>query len=623
MFPLAPRPQPLCALLLLGLLLGCAACSDDDPGGPAAPPEPTPPAAAVGDLHAVGGEPGAVTLGWTVPALLEKTAIEIGYDLRYVLLGGEDSDWADWTPVAIAEGDTAVGSQRRYQVTGLTPDATYAFRLACGTDGETWSEPSNLAVATANGSLDTTRPAPVQDLRLAAWTETSATVSWAPAGDDSIYGSAFDYRIALSREEITLANWAEAWLDTLDWEPDAEDGRLRARIGGLERFTDYHVAVRAMDDAVLLSGLADEILFETLVTDTFTVNVDGSGDFPTLNAAILASGPTDLILVGPGRYTWTNQGTGHPQYGLVHVPRGYTHFEIRSTDGAEATIIDAERQGNALYIMGGVNLNSRGEQIKDAITVDGFTLTGGLANGQVGVPGQAYAGGGLVFHLSDATIRNCIITGNEATQGGGVWYGGVGHPTLENCVIENNRSPSGGGILLINSYDRITLRDCVIRDNVSTHTGGGLLAENVEFSLENCIVSGNRAFTRGGGVYVLTAWGSCAITGTTIAANHCSVGAGLYLANESVLEMSACIVAGNTGPWITDSMASGLVMGCCDLFDNGSNDLRPEVFVDVGGNFSQDPLFVGPGDYDLQEDSPCLPGAHPDGSECGRIGADL
>lgn len=605
------------ALLFLALLAG--ACSDEDPAGP---PAPLPPAAAVTDLRAVGGSTGSVTLAWTVPVLLEKSGPAIRYDLRHMALGGEDAAWEDWDPAPIAVTDTTPGAERRFTVTGLEPNATYAFRVACGTDGRRWSEPSNLVVGTANGSLDTTRPAPVRDLRLDGWTEESAIVSWAVAGDDSIYGEAFDYHVGLAREEITLENWASVVVDSLEWEPAPEAGRLAVSIDNLERFTRYRVAVRAMDDAVLLSGLSATVEFETLVTDTFYVDVDRTGDFPTIGAAILAAGPTDLILVGPGRYTWTNQGTGDPQYGLVTVPRGFTHFEVRSTDGPEATILDAERQGNALYITGGVNPNSEGEVIKDAITVDGFTLTGGLATGQVGVPGEAYAGGGLVFHLSDATIRNCIITGNEATQGGGVWYGGVGHPTFENCVISNNRSPAGGGMLLVNSSDPITLRGCTIRDNVSTGAGGGLLAQNVVFRMENCVVSGNRASSRGGGLSISGANEGCSVENSTIADNQCAEGAAFFLGNHSVIDLHGSIVYSNSGPLFTDQLGSGVVMGCCDLFDNGSNGYRPEVFEDEGGNFAADPLFAGPGVYELTAESPCLPGAHPDGSECGRIGAE-
>ena len=50
----------------------------------------------------------------------------------------------------------------------------------------------------------------------------------------------------------------------------------------------------------------------------------------------------------------------------------------------------------------------------------------------------------------------------------------------------------------------------------------------------------------------------------------------------------------------------------------------PAGAVDNGGNFSADPLFcskVIPRDYHLEDGSPCAPGNHPDGADCGVIGA--
>jgi hypothetical protein len=44
----------------------------------------------------------------------------------------------------------------------------------------------------------------------------------------------------------------------------------------------------------------------------------------------------------------------------------------------------------------------------------------------------------------------------------------------------------------------------------------------------------------------------------------------------------------------------------------------------LNGNISIDPEFCGiddSGNYFLQSDSPCAPGNHPDGYDCGLIGA--
>jgi len=57
-----------------------------------------------------------------------------------------------------------------------------------------------------------------------------------------------------------------------------------------------------------------------------------------------------------------------------------------------------------------------------------------------------------------------------------------------------------------------------------------------------------------------------------------------------------------------------LVWAFCNLI-NGL-----QSCVDGYGNFSADPQFCGVGNYYLQNDSPCAPGNHPDGFDCGVIG---
>jgi hypothetical protein len=64
---------------------------------------------------------------------------------------------------------------------------------------------------------------------------------------------------------------------------------------------------------------------------------------------------------------------------------------------------------------------------------------------------------------------------------------------------------------------------------------------------------------------------------------------------------------------------------CSDIWGNSGGD-----YVDclagmngLNGNFSADPLLCNPdfGDFALQVDSPCAPGNHPAGADCGTIGA--
>jgi hypothetical protein len=68
------------------------------------------------------------------------------------------------------------------------------------------------------------------------------------------------------------------------------------------------------------------------------------------------------------------------------------------------------------------------------------------------------------------------------------------------------------------------------------------------------------------------------------------------------------------GVYSGNSDCPPLVWAYCNLM-NG----QQSCFIGYA-NFSADPLFCGVGNYYLRADSPCAPGNHPDGFDCGLIG---
>ena len=64
---------------------------------------------------------------------------------------------------------------------------------------------------------------------------------------------------------------------------------------------------------------------------------------------------------------------------------------------------------------------------------------------------------------------------------------------------------------------------------------------------------------------------------------------------------------------------------CSDVYGNQGGDWVDCLSGQEGtnGNFSADPFFCDPAadDFTLHGDSPCLSGNHPDGVNCGPIGA--
>ncbi len=102
-------------------------------------------------------------------------------------------------------------------------------------------------------------------------------------------------------------------------------------------------------------------------------------------------------------------------------------------------------------------------------------------------------------------------------------------------------------------------------------------------------------------------------------------GCGLEFVHEwgsgSTIENSIFAFNQDAGLTVDPSEVS---IACTDVFANtgGDWDAIPG-YLGIDGNFSADPLFCDPAsdDYHLQNISPCALGRHPDGADCGLIGA--
>lgn len=167
----------------------------------------------------------------------------------------------------------------------------------------------------------------------------------------------------------------------------------------------------------------------------------------------------------------------------------------------------------------------------------GFTITGGTGTIWQDEHGAGLfrEGGGILMQASAAVIRNCIITGNEATDatgcqsaGGGGIRAGDGNPLISHCVIDHNYGRYGAGIVL--NYSGGTLRNCLIARNAGgeDYGGGGYWAYAngpAPKLIENCTFGENRSATLGGGMRVWATtntvrnsifWGNVAPTGPQI-----------------------------------------------------------------------------------------------------------
>lgn len=348
---------------------------------------------------------------------------------------------------------------------------------------------------------------------------------------------------------------------------------------------------------------------------TWHVTVNGTGDAPTIQAAVDSAADGDIVLVAAGNYNWGNQGGTIA--GMIFIPETGPNLTIISESGPEVTILDAQLQGRVLAHQG-----------ETSLTLEGFTITRGISTSW----GEDF-GGGVLTHKASTIVRNCIFTYNHARMGGGLWYGGFGTVTVEDCVFEHNTADQGGGaVFLINSPFATTvsiIRSSVMRNNSvlsGSVTGGGAIGSyNIRFEVEDCLLIGNEAAAAGGAIDNSNG-GPNVVRGCTVVQNSAQNGGGISSTGSGVLTVENCIVTENDGndPVFADGTSS-VDVTCTDIYGNYPGDWTGHVAGQLGinGNFSQDPIFCTSSakPFGLKKSSPCAPGKHPDGYGCGLIGA--
>jgi hypothetical protein len=208
--------------------------------------------------------------------------------------------------------------------------------------------------------------------------------------------------------------------------------------------------------------------------DTWYVTVGGSGDAPTIQAAIDSAAPGATVLVAPGTYNRANQGVP----GFVRLIAVYKEIHLVGESGPEATILDADGGGGCIGV--------QGESGIIGPTIQGFTITNGSAD-------EGEMGGGIRCWESGPTIRNCIITGNWAFMDGGGIICGYSQARIEHNLITHNTSAvgRGGGVFSGVSQDTIT-NNTFIANTADRGSGIGCLSSPLTLIANNIIASSPR-----------------------------------------------------------------------------------------------------------------------------------
>jgi RHS repeat-associated protein len=286
-------------------------------------------------------------------------------------------------------------------------------------------------------------------------------------------------------------------------------------------------------------------------------------------------------------------------------------------------------------------------------TLDGFTITGGNANGS-----NPYdRGGGVYCSNTSPKISNCVITGSRANNYGGGIYCYNSSPVVTSCTIKNNASgyygggvanaggissfiscvfsensavSYGGGMYNCSNASPIIL-NCIFSQNGSPNiNGGGMYNNNSSPTVTNCVFSKNSA-KYCGGMYNYGSGSKPSLTNCTFSKNSATngLGGGMYNYYSSSPTVTNCILWGDTvGTVISEiyNYSSNPTFSYCDIEGcrDSSGAWVPGFGTDLGGNIDQDPRFAdsdNPAGTDgvfvtsddglrLKGDSPCIDAAN-------------
>ncbi|MFH1689211.1 MAG: hypothetical protein ABIE42_03105 [Candidatus Eisenbacteria bacterium] len=391
------------------------------------------------------------------------------------------------------------------------------------------------------------------------------------------------------------------------------------------------------------------ILAGTSAAGTVHVDLNGGGEYETIQEGMTAASGGDTVLVAPGTYSGPQNRD---------IAFGGKNVYLLSEAGADLTIIDCQNTGRAFVLAGNESPGT---------TIEGFTIMNGRApsNGETAGWGGAiycsnsapailgctfencYAVRGGALHCGISAIMDivsCEFTGNEALDYGGAIYCYGADVDIAKCDFEENVAGHSGGGVCCKTGTLVHISDCDFIDNSATDGGGVYVGtlDNGETEPEDpskvyycrftgntasrggglfingftwvnaagCVFEYNTATLRGGGIFALTDYTrSLSVQSCTFCFNGAGHGGSIYSAGEFGFEMAvtqSIFAFGTGGAAVQAEDYNSVATTLCLAFGNVGGD---NLSVDPSSrNLRVDPLFcdVLEGDYYLCDNSPCL-----------------
>ena len=386
------------------------------------------------------------------------------------------------------------------------------------------------------------------------------------------------------------------------------------------------------------------ILVSMASARTWYITPDGTGDAPTIQAGVDSAAAGDIVMLACGTYYDCTHATPDGEVACVIMKSGI--MLQGETGDPDCATIDAQGLGRVCYC-----------ESLAAAYVEGVTITGGFSPSN---------GGGMKCQDADLGLTGVVFMSNSVDgRGGALRVGGTSAPAIEDCdFITNSAGDNAGAVSVAGGAEPLVIEGCDFLDNESEYEGGAIYCDVRTLQLADCLLKGNRCISpwAGGGAVRITHSGDPSSPTTFINCvfddNFAHWEGGAILAwGETYAYTNYCTFYKNAGPAIAvmdntgydpDNVgfyvcrtiiaytrAGGIPVYavtainveayCSDWYGNTEGDWVGgwEGSLGYEGNICACPSFchADAGDFHVCDESPCLPGNHPDGYDCGLIGA--
>jgi hypothetical protein len=311
---------------------------------------------------------------------------------------------------------------------------------------------------------------------------------------------------------------------------------------GLRRIFDRHSRC-GNDRNAPQRRLRLECLEDRSVPATFTVSTtldvinptDGKLSLREAISKANANPGADTIVLPAGVYKITLAGAGEDANATGDFD--ITDAVTIAGAGAGLTVVDGQQLDRVFDISGDAPSSMK-------VVLQGLTVRNGDVTGH---GGGIQVGNEFSSGRTDLVVRDCIVSGNRATQTGGgisnVALTGSGDVTLVGTTVSRNvAGEEGGGIDAAGTGgpgSLLTITSSTVRQNLSGRFGGGIRATTV--NLTSSTVSGNSAGNGGAGVFAPTV----KVTNSTINGNSTTGGGGAGI-EAGTLTLTNSTVSGNS-----------------------------------------------------------------------------